>query len=72
MKFTPSKTSVKDLDIYSIIQAFNIPSEVGDQFLNDDSPTKREQFSPCVIKLHLKDESDNIMFDLGKYVYISL
>ena len=66
MKFVPSEKIIKNVNIYSIINAFNLPSEVGDQLLSAGSPS-REPFPSGVIRLHLKDDNDyKTTFDLGK------
>lgn len=64
MKFDTFQSNIKNLDIYSIIQTFNLPSEIGDRLVSDGSP---KQFPSSVIKLHLKDDNDTTnLCHLGK------
>ena len=68
-KFIPPKKVVKDLDMYGMIQSFKLPSEVGDHLLCGDTQDN-EQCDPETIKLHLKDETDSSILDLGNNNYI--
>lgn len=66
--FIPPKKVVKELDIYSIIQSFDLPCEVGDHLLDDYTPAK-ESDDPSTVKLllkdELKDETGTNLLDLG-------
>ena len=68
-KFIPPKKVVKDLDMYGMIQSFKLPSEVGDHLLCGDTQDN-EQCDPETIKLHLKDETDSSILDLGNNNYV--
>ena len=70
--FVPPKKVVKDFDLVGKIRCFKLPSEVGDHLLTmctNDAP--ENEFCKCVA-LHLKDENDPILLDLGMCVYIRI
>lgn len=62
--FIPMKKVVKELDVNGTIQAFDLPCEVGDHFLNEYTPSK-DQDDPLTVELLLKDETDANLLDLG-------
>lgn len=61
--FDPPKKVVKDFDLLGKIRSFKLPSEVGDHLLTtstNKSPERNRR-----VTLHLKDESDPNILDLG-------
>lgn len=62
--FTLPKKVIRDIDVYSTIQSFKLPSEVGDEPLGRDAQDCGPLNTPTV-KLVPKDEADSCMLDLG-------
>lgn len=62
--FSLPKKVVKELDLHSIIHSFKLPSDVGDYLLGDECAEIVHSDFPT-IKLHLKDETNSSILDLG-------
>ena len=63
--FASSEKVVQYLDMYSIVQAFKLPSEVGDYLITDGS--SKWNFPSNVVTLLLKDDIDHhTIFALSK------
>ena len=63
--FTLPKKATADLDLYSLIQSFKLPSEVGDHLMEKQN-VEHEVFHSAPVVMLLKDDTNSSVLDLGK------
>lgn len=66
--FHTSEKIVKELDLYSIVQSFRFPSEIGDYLLNESLSELNLEKKKIV--LNLKDEDESRLLSLGNHNYL--
>lgn len=65
LSFILPKKVVRDMDVYSTVQSFKLPSEVGDEPLSKDAPDNVSLDHIPTVKLVPKDDADSCMLDFG-------
>lgn len=63
--FSMPKKVIKDMELYALIQSFQLPMEVGDELLSKTTQDMPPDTS--TVKLVPKDEADSCMLDLGEH-----
>ena len=64
--FSMPKKVIKDMEVYAMIQSFQLPLEVGDELLSKTAQDMPPHSS--TVKLVPKDEADSCLLDLGTYI----